>query len=806
MQIARDVKTVEPRFRAGDAVRIRSERWTVLRQTRYSDATLLEVRGADAHNTNVAAAFLLPFESVSALISPSTPRLVSRAEWRLVARQWLASATPQIDSLRTPARARIDVLPFQLEPAIAFNTGLGCRALIADEVGLGKTIQAGLVIAEVMARTADGHALVVCPAALRIQWQAELHRRFGVDARILDAAGIGRIGSTVDGTANPWAISPVILTSIDFVKRPEVMRALEGMVWDVLVLDEAHSLASRSERAAAADALAQRARHVVLLSATPHSGDADAFTRLCAIGDRQGRFPLLLFRRTRTDAGIPVQRHMHWLRVQPSPEERDMHAAMFAYARRAWRDATGNRAGARLAISVLLRRAASSAVSLERSIERRLSLLRSDRPLPIDQLALPFDLAVVDDDEPLAALACPALNNSEEEERYLERILSLARLASGNERKVRAVHRLFGRTREPLLIFTEYRDTLVRLRQSLEHGARRARIAELHGGMTRAERADAERSFTAGTAEVLLATDAASEGLNLHHRCRCVISLEVPWNPVRLEQRIGRVDRIGQPRRVHAIQLVAAGTADFDVAWRLRQRAARAADALTQPVTDVDVADAVLTGADLAEPSSALAGAFIRPDLRDRAMTEAARIEVSRRLSAPAVLLPPRPVITTSRQKPVRQAILTFELVLSDDAGVPVWSMVVGSSEPRGGRTVDSIEMAAPAIAWHQHAEVLAGISDHMLSRARLALEPLLQVAATRERAIVTLVRQRHARIAADLLQPGLFDHRTERRTATQAAVLEEALGRCNARLDTLTRLAGLAAEAPALRFAIVLP
>ena len=93
-----------------------------------------------------------------------------------------------------------------------------------------------------------------------------------------------------------------------------------------------------------------------------------------------------------------------------------------------------------------------------------------------------------------------------------------------------------------------------------------------------------------------------------------------------------------------------------------------------------------------------------------------------------------------------------------------------------------------------------------MLSRARLALEPLLQVAATRERAIVTLVRQRHARIAADLLQPGLFDHRMERRTATQAAVLEEALGRCNARLDTLTRLAGLAAEAPALRFAIVLP
>ncbi|HTM02284.1 MAG TPA: helicase-related protein [Vicinamibacterales bacterium] len=806
MHIAPGVKAVEPRFRTGDAVRIRGERWTVLRQTRHSDATLLEVRGADAHNANAAAGFLLPFESVSALISPSTPRPVSRAEWRLIARQWLASATPQIDSLRTPARARIDVLPFQLEPAIAFNIGLGCRALIADEVGLGKTIQAGLVVAEVMARTADVHVLVVCPAALRIQWQAELHQRFGIETRILDAAGIGRIGSTVDGTANPWAISPVIVTSVDFVKRPEVMRALEGMVWDVLVLDEAHNLASRSERAAAADALAQRARHVVMLSATPHSGDADAFNRLCAIGDRQGRFPLLLFRRTRTDAGMPVQRHMHWLRVQPSPGERDMHHAMLAYARRAWLDSTGNQAGARLAISILLRRAASSAVSLERSIERRLALLRSEGPLSITQLALPFDMAAVDDDEPLAALAFPALKNSDEEERYLERILSLARLASGDESKVRAVHRLLGRTREPLLIFTEYRDTLVRLRQSLDLRTRRPLIAELHGGMARAERADAERSFTAGAVEVLLATDAASEGLNLHHRCRCVISLEAPWNPVRLEQRIGRVDRIGQQRRVHAIQLVAAGTADFDVARRLRQRAARAADALTQPVTELDVADAVMTGADIAEPSSAPAGTFVRPDLRDRATAEAAHIDVSRRISAPAVLLPPRPVIATSRRKPLRQVILALELVLSDDAGVPVWSMLVGLGGPFARQIFGSVETAVPAIAWEQHAQVLAGISDHVVSRARTTLEPLLQVAATRERAIVTLVRQRHARIAADLLQAGLFDHRTERRAAAQTAVLEEALGRCNARLDTLARLAGLAAEAPALRFAIVLP
>src|SRR5690348_6363607 len=142
---------------------------------------------------------------------------------------------------------------------------------------------------------------------------------------------------------------------------------------------------------------------------------------------------------------MPVQRHMHWLRVRPSPDERDMHDAMLRYARRAWREGVANQAGARLAIAVLLRRAASSAVSLERSIERRLALLRGEGPLPTAQLALPFDMSAADDEEPLAALACPALNDSEQEQRCLEDVLSFARLASRHESKVRAVHRLLSR-------------------------------------------------------------------------------------------------------------------------------------------------------------------------------------------------------------------------------------------------------------------------------------------------------------------------------------------------------------------------
>src|SRR5262249_55469017 len=139
------------------------------------------------------------------------------------------------------------------------------------------------------------------------------------------------------------------------------------------------------------------------------------------------------------------------------------------------------------------------------------------------------------------------------------------------ESKVRVIQRLLTRVAEPVVIFTEYRDTLLGLRAALE-----APVTLLHGGLTRDERRLALAEFASGRARVLLATDAAGEGLNLHHRCRLVINLELPWNPVRLEQRIGRVDRIGQTRTVHACHLIAKGTGEARVLERLRTRIARA--------------------------------------------------------------------------------------------------------------------------------------------------------------------------------------------------------------------------------------
>ena len=283
----------------GDLVRIRDERWTVSDTVLHRDSTVLTVVGCDHSNRGSRARYLLPFEPVDRLPSVSTTRVMSHRRWRHLARQALARTPPTIDSLRAAATADISILPYQLEPALALVSGLAARILIADEVGLGKTVQAGLLVAETLARRADAHVLVLCPAGLRQQWRDELIGRFHLTPVVLDAAALRRVPH-FEG-ANPWAVHPLILTSTDYIKRPEVVRALEPLVWDLLVIDEAHGIAGQSDRHEAATLLTQRARAVVMLTATPHAGDEIAFERLTSVGDLEKAFPLLVFRRTRAD-------------------------------------------------------------------------------------------------------------------------------------------------------------------------------------------------------------------------------------------------------------------------------------------------------------------------------------------------------------------------------------------------------------------------------------------------------------------------------------------------------------------------
>ena len=342
-------------------------------------------------------------------------------------------------------------------------------------------------------------------------------------------------------------------------------------------MDEAHAVTGASDRRRAAHALACRSRRVLLLTATPDTGDPSAFTSLCSIGalDRA--------RAThRACSGAPARtssqarpRRSVLLRVRPTPAEQRMHDLLERYTRRVWAEAsTRSDTAAKLAAIVLRKRALSSATSLAVSASRRQQLLDGMQVRPSASCscrsATRIRSAMRSQTTTWRRQAWRTSARSGAGSRRLSR---RQRLAARAESKAARLARILARVSEPVIVFTEYRDTLDRL----ERGARDAgrRVQTMHGGMERGERERVQRAFNRG-GSILLATDAASEGLNLHHACRVVIHYELPWRPARIEQRVGRIDRLGQSSRVHEIALVAAGTAERLVLAPLLARAARA--------------------------------------------------------------------------------------------------------------------------------------------------------------------------------------------------------------------------------------
>jgi hypothetical protein len=509
-------------------------------------------------------------------------------------------------------------------------------------------------------------------------------------------------------------------------------------------------LAGRSDRAAAAAVLGCRARVVVMLTATPHSGDEEEFSRLSAVGDIRHQFPLMTFRRARADVGLPRNRRSTVLRVRPTSDETVMHDALSDYLRRLIDEPSARSAGMSLLSSILLRRACSSPAALVRSIQRRMSLLFDNAVALREQLTLPF-AGTDSDDEPGFELGVAGLRDGDEEFRRLQRLTELAGAAAACESKLQVLRRLLRRIDEPAIVFTEYRDTL----QHMCAGLHDCDPLTLHGGLTSRERADVIRRFNEGRSSLLLATDAASEGLNLHHRCRFVVNLEIPWTPLRLEQRVGRVDRIGQTRRVHALNLVASGTYDEVMARQLGERALRIEAALDQPIRD---------------------GQRLRVS-----ELETARLLMAKTLS-PSLQRPSSmaPLLTSvTRTHHTAGQVSAFQLSFEDRSGRPVFDTIAGV---RTSTQFADLELQE-SVARH-HERVLASVAGE--------IGPWLELFRRREEAIVHALRDSHARLSAGLLQPGLFDRRAERAAAAQAARVDEATVNSRARLDGLERLRGL--------------
>jgi hypothetical protein len=235
-------------FSAGQHVLVRDERWTIRHVEQFSTAVLLSLAGTDRTNHNEQASVLTPFDSVTPLAASSRLRHRSRRAVLAAAATASAGALPWCDCW-TAADARIDLHAWQLEPARAAITGT-MRMLLADGVGLGKTIQAGLIVTELSARGLAERVLVLTPAAIRAQWAGELTSRFALRPVVFDQATLSNAAATLPPDVNPWMTASPIISSIDLVKRPEVRAAIAAVPFDALIVDEAHHLTAGSDRGA----------------------------------------------------------------------------------------------------------------------------------------------------------------------------------------------------------------------------------------------------------------------------------------------------------------------------------------------------------------------------------------------------------------------------------------------------------------------------------------------------------------------------------------------------------------------------
>ena len=738
---------------AGDLVEVRDERWRLSHRMVADSGVILTLNGVDTANHQ---SVLSVIDGVDTPTRVSSPRLRRRSR-RVVARcalHALATAQPR-GHLWTAAAADMELWPYQLQPALAAVRGAS-RLLLADAVGLGKTIQAGLILSELRARGWVQHALVVCPAGLRQVWAQELQHRFGMHVWLADPLALAERIAELPPGSNPWSGHAVVVASIDLIKRSEVMRALSSVPIDVIVADEAHHLTPGSDRAVAA--LAARTPWCVLVTATPHSGDRDAFAALTAIGGTDD--PLVVFRRTRSSAGVSIARHTRTLPVSPSGDERQLLDGIETYARELWH--ASEEPHTRLLATTLARRAASSPAAILRTLGRRAQLLAAREPIGPDaeQPALPWDEAdasdLLDDDDVLGA---GGLHDALREQHWIGQLSALG-TAVGQGSKMRVLARILRRLGEPAVVFTEYRDTLEAAAVACAHAGT---VVRLHGGLSIGERLAAIDAFNSGAATVLLATDAGGEGLNLHHRCRFVINLELPWNPLRLEQRAGRVDRIGQRRVVHDVRLYFPHTIEHRVLERLRERQQRAASEMTMALHESEMAKSIFTAT---TPLRLPLPASTTPT--DEAEAEAVRIVEQRRLLRLAPMAGPG--AWCGRVRP--GSLLVLARVRGEGTGSP------SPTDIRAYRV--RIHQAPHSNA--EHRRLLAQVADRIRGM-HVPGKPLDMPIVTR---LARLRRQLCAEVASPY-QDSLFDDRAAIDAAHRAAAID-ALDRPLRRLETSLR------------------
>jgi len=468
---------------------------------------------------------------------------------------------------------RIRIEPYQVDAAHEVLTSYEPRYLIGDEVGLGKTIEAGIIIEELIARGRAERVLIVTPAKLRDQWQREMREKFGREYVAYDRDYI----SSIDRPGqNVWAAEDQIVVSIDLAKQDDLLEQLRDLrePWNVAVFDEAHHLTAREtsegtrrvDRYRVGEAVAENSDALLLLTGTPHKGKPDQFYNLLRLLDpyrfqgpediTPGKVDNLMVRRTKTDDsmvgsdGEPMfpGREIQTVPVELSPAERHLYEDLTEYISAVYTASAERDAhAAGFATVIYQKRLVSSIAAITQSLENRRDDLEdrvSISTSSVDQLHY------VDD--------------AETERDVLDQLIEAGKsidIDSKGARLQEFVDEILAEDPdEKILVFTEYTDTLEYLHDEVLSGYRTARI---DGSMSEERRREEIERFR-NTADVMLATDAAREGINLQF-AHIMVNYDLPWNPIRIDQRMGRLHRYGQEDTVRIFNLFIEDTRESDI-------------------------------------------------------------------------------------------------------------------------------------------------------------------------------------------------------------------------------------------------
>lgn len=569
----------------------------------------------------------------------------------LDAARWGAVASVDPSGFQSPFQAGIDIEDYQLLPLVKALQMPRVSLLIADDVGLGKTVEAGLIAQELVLRNQVQKILVICPPSLCLKWKREMAEQFGLRFEVVDTEYVHRLRRERGVGINPFRSHPRLIVSMEWVKFESQMRWFDEFLppdpnifpraFDLLIVDEAHRVAPsavgryarESLRTKAVRRLAPHFEHRLFLTATPHNGYQESFQALLEMLDpnrftkgvppKRAERDAVMVRRLKAHLRTLLpdgtkrfpERRIHSIDVVFPPEERKLFDLLDRYTalRMGPAGTQGERAASRFVTLLLRKRLLSSPSAFKHTLDQHVRTLEAaahrratSRALEQAVAALednPDDTAVVSEYEQEAlALAGATIARSTDREGRLQgaetqippgrvdkanRLLSQmqARADAGWRRPDAKTKRLLGWIAETcfphgrwnderVVVFTEYRATLNYLEEILTARRRgwpsmRDRVEIFHGGLDTDERERIIREFNYNPRKtrvrVLLATDAAAEGIDLHRACHRLVHMEVPFNPNRMEQRNGRVDRHGQKSpTVDIFHFAAAGSTEDD--------------------------------------------------------------------------------------------------------------------------------------------------------------------------------------------------------------------------------------------------